>query len=179
MRRTRKGGFATVVGFVVAGAVAGVLWALLSDPIQYTVVRIGDQSGLSADEAASTAQFGVEVTYAWIGAVIAALWGSVATWLWGRAGGNAVIVRTALGAVVGALVAWGTGVLAGPPEPTVGSRPAGATVSGQVALDAYGMLFVWPVAALLGLLLVAWLTLPREPAAGTHRDDAPLPPVGV
>ncbi|MGH1562701.1 hypothetical protein [Mumia sp. DW29H23] len=177
MRRTRKGAFATVLGFVVVGAVAGVVWAWLADPIEYTVIRVGDQSGLSADEAASTAQFGVLVTYVWVGAVAAGLWGGFATWRWGRDGGNAVIARTALGGALGALVAWGAGVIAGPPEPTVGSRPAGALVSAQVGLDAYGVLFVWPVAALLALLLVSWLVLPREPAEDHHADE-PLPSVG-
>lgn len=178
MRRTREGAFATVLGFVVVGAVAGVVWAWLADPIDYTVVRVGDRSGLSADEAASTAQFGVLVTYAWVGAVAAGLWGSFATWRWGRSGGSAVIARTTVGGAVGAVVAWGAGVVAGPAEPTVGSRPAGAHVSGQVGLDAYGMLFVWPVTALLALLLVSWLLLPRETVEEV-RADVPLPSVGA
>lgn len=176
MRTPGKGAFATVVGFVVLGVVAGVVWAWLADPIDYTVVRVGDQVGLSADEAASTAQFGVLMTYAWVGAAAAVLWGAFATWRWGRDGGAGVIARTAFGAVLGAFVAWGTGVLVGPPEPTVGSHRAGAHVPAQLGIDAYGVLFVWPVAALVGLLLVAWLVMPREePEVADDEPPAPVP----
>lgn len=158
------GTVATVVGFLVAGAIAGVAWAWLAEPLRYTVVRVDDRSGLSADEAAASAAFGVLLTYVWVSALAAALWSAFATWRWGREGGTLVIARTALGAAAAAFIAWGVGVLLGPPTPEVGSRPAGAEVSARLEIDAYGILFVWPVAALLGLILVAWLTLPREPA---------------
>ncbi|WP_370619253.1 hypothetical protein [Mumia sp. Pv 4-285] len=175
----RRGRLAVIVGFLVAGVLAGLTWAWLADPIQYTVIRVGDQSGLSAGEAASTAQFGVLVTYTWIGAAFAALWGAFATWRWGRDGGTAAIALTTVGAVLGAFVSWGVGVVAGPPEPVVGDRAAGATVQAQLGIDAYGVLFVWPVAALIGLLLVCWVVLPRESgddlvaADDTATGDAP------
>ncbi|KAA1423459.1 hypothetical protein FE697_007595 [Mumia zhuanghuii] len=167
----RRGRPAIVVGFLVAGVLAGLAWAWLADPIQYVVVRVGDQSGLSAGEEASTAQFGVIVTYTWIGAIAAALWGAVATWRWGRDGTTVSIALTALGAALGAFVAWGVGVVAGPPEPTVGEREAGALVSAQLEIDAYGVLFVWPVAALLAFLLVCWAVMPRERAEDAGADE--------
>ncbi|MFD1826615.1 hypothetical protein [Mumia zhuanghuii] len=163
-----RGTVATIAGFLVAGAVAGVAWALLADPLQYTVVRVDDRSGLSADEVAASAAFGVLLTYAWVSAVAAAVWSAFATWRWGREGGVGVVARTAIGAAVAALVAWGVGVLLGPPTPEVGSRPAGAEVPARLGIDAYGILFVWPVAALLALLLISWLMLLREPVEEIH-----------
>jgi hypothetical protein len=167
-----RGTLATVVGFLVAGVVAGIVWAVLADPMKYTVVRVGDRSGLSADEVAASAAFGVLVTYAWVSGLVSAVWAAFATWRWGRQGGNGVVVRTAVGASLAAFVAWGTGVLLGPPTPEVGSLPAGAEVSARLGIDAYGVLFAWPVAALLALLLVSWLMLPREPAPTLQTTDA-------
>jgi hypothetical protein len=52
---------------------------------------------------------------------------------------------------------------------------AGKTASGYFWVyhhAAHGVLFAWPVAALLALLLVSWLMLPREPAPTLQTTDA-------
>lgn len=150
----------TIGGFLVLGVLVGWLWSLLADPASYTVTRQGVMLG----ETEAAKQFGVAVTFTWLGALAAVLWGGLCTW---RLAGNGwvQVVVTVVGAMAAAVVAWQLGLALGPPDPgpIVRSAGVGTHVPMQVDIHGYGVLFVWPLAAVLALIaVVTWLVPPES-----------------
>lgn len=161
----------TIVGFCVVGALAGVVWPLLAEPANYTVT----ESGVRLGEAEAAKQFGVTVAYAAIGALAAVCWGGFCAYRYAARGWPHVLVTLA-GAAVAALLARRLGVLLGPPDPStvVGSTSPGEHVPMQLDVNSYGVLLVWPVAALVGLLVVLIWLAPVEPSESS--ESAPGDP---
>ena len=146
----------TIGGFVLLGLLAGWLWYVLAEPAAYTVTSRGAVMG----EGEAAQQFGVDVTFGWIGAVAGGGWGALCAWWYARLGWSHVLLTLA-GAVAASALAWRLGHALGPPEPraVVRSAEAGTQVAMQVQVGAYGVLLFWPIAALLGLLVVVtWFT---------------------
>lgn len=140
----------TCVTFVVAGVVAAWLWAQWADPPTYQVLKA---SAVMGEEQAGR-QFGVDVTFALIGLGIAALLGFLAGWRWHRVGWP-LVVGVAVSAGLAAVVAWQLGVALGPSDPAGVWRSAqpGDHVPERLAVHAKGLLLVWPIGALAGLVL--------------------------
>ncbi len=163
-----------VVGtLLLAGIVAGVLWALLAEPPGYTV----NADGASMGETAAGAQFGVEVLYAGLALAFGLLLG-VLTGLRLPQYGWVIAVALVIGSLGAAFLSYAVGRWLGPPDPSqsVTGAPVGAVVPIQLDVAARGVLLVWPVAALVGLLVALALSGRHTPyprplsATLPHRD---------
>ncbi|WP_157805032.1 hypothetical protein [Mumia flava] len=176
---------AVLLAYVLAGILAGVLWAWLADPVQFTVVGGDDgPTGLQAGEEAASARFGVVVTYAAVAVVASALTASVVCLRTGPRAGAATVVWLAVAGTVGAAVSALTGIALGPgdPEAAATSAAVGDTVADRLAVDAWGVLLVWPVAALAVAMVVWTFLLPRDepvdPAASAEAQGPGRAPQG-
>jgi hypothetical protein len=140
----------TCVAFVVAGVLAAWLWAQWADPPTYQVLKA---SAIMGEEEAGR-QFGVDVTYALIGLGFAVPLGFLAGWRWHRVGWP-LVVGTAAASGLAAVVAWLLGVAWGPSDPANAWRSAqvGDQLPEQLAMHAKGLLLVWPIGGLAGLIL--------------------------
>ena len=151
----------TCVAFVVAGVVAAWLWVQWADPPTYQVLK---NSAIMGEEAAGR-QFGVDVTFALIGLCLAVPLGFLAGWRWHRVGWP-LVVGAAASAGLAAVVAWQLGEVWGPSNPAGEwrSAPVGAQIPEQLTVHAKGLLLVWPVGALAGLILAVLVFLrPSRP----------------
>ena len=172
----------TLVVFVVLGAVAGWLWSAVAQPAEYAAYR--GPKGL-VPYYSSEAQFGrdfeVDLGYAWIGAIAALVGGIVTGWRhWSL--GWAVTVLAGLGAVVGAVLAWWLGHQLGPPplDDSIAGARVGATFAAPIELSARSITLIWPIAALIGVMVSVWLLAPHdEPIHGAYEvaGDAGEPTV--
>lgn len=147
---------AWVVASLVLAAVAGLVWAWLAQPAEWVVT---DDGRLLLSEQASTAQIGVEMLYVGLGLVVSFAVAALGTWRLRRLGWVLVPVA-AVSALAGALVAWRVGVLAGPAgtENVSGPVAPGDTIEASLDVASWGSFLVWPVAALVAVVLVVWVT---------------------
>ncbi|MFY0405797.1 hypothetical protein [Solicola sp. PLA-1-18] len=161
----------TVVLFVVASLAAGVVWEHLASPPGW-VVSQGE--GYRAGVEESTAQFGVVAWFVACSAVPALLLGVGLAWRLHRLSWPFVLLLTVVSSLA-SLVTWRLGVLLGPADPTgtFSGLADGTRVPGAMELDAHGALLVWPVATLLGVVLVVAFLVPEteEPEIGADEPD--------
>jgi len=135
--------------FAVLGCLAGWLWSVWADPALFVVTR--DNAVMGEVEAGR--QFGADVVYSAIAVVAGLVAGSVMGWRYPRVGWLLpVVVTVASGAA--ALLAWKLGMALGPPDPraTLSEAAVGATVPERLDVHARGLLLLWPIAALVGLI---------------------------
>jgi hypothetical protein len=148
------------VWFAVAGVVGALVWW------QVTTLPKLTRTGNSAEQAPDqlVGQVGIDTWYFVVALVGGLLSGIVLLW-WRRRDPLLMVVLVALG---GGLAAWlmvRAGLVLGPaPELTaLRDLKEGAQVSMQLKLHAPGMVWIWPIAALLGALLQMWvLAKPRD-----------------
>lgn len=150
---------AVLAAMAALGLAGGLLWAMLADPPAYTVRR----QDAAMSEAESGKQFGVEVLYGSIAFALGLAAGLAAGWRLARYGW-VLAVTLALGGTGAAVSSLFTGRWLGPPDPSgvVTSAAVGTEVPVQLTLESTGLLFVWSVAALVGLVLVVGV-LTRAP----------------
>jgi hypothetical protein len=153
---------------VVAGAVVGVVWELLTPLPQFEVAgdRIllpaaEDESGIAAD--------GWFAVCAGVSGVVSA----AAVFVRVREARISALVGLTVGGLLAAVIAWRVGVAIGPESVRAGAvgLSDGETFSGPLELSALGVLFAWPLAAVITYFALA---------AGVHRDrqqrsDQPAP----
>jgi hypothetical protein len=148
------------------GAVVGVLWFWLAAPVVWEVTS----RGIGVSESASRAQFGVIVTFVTLGAVLCLVWGWAAGHVLRDIGWLLVPIFTVMTGLA-ALIAWRVGYTLGPPDPSKIRTMAGLFVGERLPappdIDAVAPFLVWPMFALLGLLLSAWL----DRSDDDHADD--------
>jgi len=141
------------VVMLVLGGVGGLLWLWLAEPAEWEVTT----QGIILTEDAARGQFAVVVTFVTIGAVLCVLWG----WAAGRSLrelGWVLVPVFASAAALASLAAWQVGVRLGPSDPREAVDPAiGDRLSASLEIDAVAPFLVWPMFALIGLLLSAWL----------------------
>lgn len=142
---------AVLLAMVAMGLVGGLLWSMLADPPGYTVSRQSASMGQSE----SGKQFGVEVMYGSIASVLGLVAGLVAGWRLARYGWVLALTLT-LGGIAAALSSLLTGRWLGPPDPSdvISSAAVGTVVPVQLTVESTGLLLTWPVAALVGLVLM-------------------------
>ncbi|WP_460862935.1 hypothetical protein [Nocardiopsis coralliicola] len=163
MGRSRTAAAAAVFGAVaVLGVPAGVAWWVLAPRTEVTVIAGGQVVPFPVTEAT----FAMQGTYALIAAAAGMLTGYCAYLVQYRLarsaarqypGGPVPDMRLAcltglvLGAIAGALLAWGTGSVleGGSFERAVAAADPGDTVTDRLHLDALGALVVWPFVAVL------------------------------
>ncbi|WP_079124128.1 DUF2567 domain-containing protein [Streptomyces sp. NBRC 110611] len=154
---------AALIAIVVAvsGVLLGVLWNWLAPHIPL----IADSRNVYLKYAESEEAIGADVTFILLslgfGVVSAAV-----VFLFRRRAGIPVVVALALGGLLGAVVAWQTGMWVGPTSDLVAHAKEagpGVTFDGPLRLQAKGALLFWPIAAMLTQLLLTGLFGPRDP----------------
>lgn len=148
---------------VVVGIVAGIVWWQLADPSLWEA----RDTGIVLTEEASRGQFSVVVVFTLVGAIASLLWAVGATVLL-RGIGWPVVATAVVGAGLASVVAWQLGMTLGPPSPaSVSGLSVGDTVPDQLRVDGIAPFIVWPMAALVGVLLATW-----GQGSGDHDDPA-------
>jgi hypothetical protein len=144
--------------YVVLGLVCGVLWWLLVDPATFTKVSDGGSMG----EPDLGKRFNGDGWYAVIAAVAGLGSGLLLTW-WRSRDLLLVTVLLVVGACMAAAVMALTGQLLGPgdPDAALAAAQAGGEVAVQLEVTAKASYLVWPIAALIGSLVVLW-SPPRD-----------------
>lgn len=159
-----------VVGLLLLSVGAGALWIGLSRPPEWLVT----EQGIVLTEEASGLQVGVELLFVAVGAVLSLLWAVVVGFVLRRLGWVLVPVVTA-STLLASVVTWRVGLWLGPGDPAETTDPqVGDLIPAQPAVDALASFLVWPIAGLLGLLLITWAT-GRRPRVSAPADPASLP----
>lgn len=151
-----------VASALIMGVAAGLIWWQLAEPGQWQMRDVG----IALTEEASRGQFQVVVVFTLVGAIASLVW-SVGVSLFSRGSGWPLVLMVIAGSVLASLIAWQTGALVGPPPPeTVSGLSLGDTVPDELMVDSIAPFLVWPMAALVGVLLTSW-------GQGGDRDDYP------
>ncbi|HZJ04881.1 MAG TPA: hypothetical protein VFD59_05360 [Nocardioidaceae bacterium] len=142
------------------GVGCGVLWWLLVDPAMITKVAEGGSVG----ELELGKRFDPDGWYAVIAALSGLLAGGLLTW-WRSRDPILTTVLVLFGAGVAAAVMAVTGWLLGSVDPDVAlaAVEVGGKVPEQLIVTAQAAYLVWPIAMLVGALMVLW-SQPRERA---------------
>jgi hypothetical protein len=148
-----------VLAAAVLGLLAGLLWYGFAPEIQGDVTA----SGVSIPNAEARRQFGMDGWFAVIAAGGGLLLG-VIFFARHRSRPATALALLTIGGLAAATVQWWFGRFLGP-GPVDGSAglPAGTAISMPLELHASAALLVWPIAAVVGALLVAALHDDREP----------------
>lgn len=148
---------------VVLGVSAGVAWALLADPAQWTVT----ETGLSMGAEGAAGEFSAVVTFVVIGAVVAGMWG--ASTGAARRGSRPSTLVLHLGlAVLAGILAWRVGLVVGPSEPSgIAGREVGDLVDDQLRIGGWVPFLAWPFGMALGTFS-SNLFLPDSAREGGH-----------
>jgi hypothetical protein len=149
----------TVAVFLVAGAVAGLIWQQLAPVAQYKV----DDQGASLDEEQMTKVFGPDGTFASIGFIAAVVVGGALFW-WLRERGPWAVVTVVLGSAIGSGAAWGLGMVIGHDalDPRLDAAKPGDLIAAPLELHAWTALAAWPIGAALVAALLAALNWRRD-----------------
>jgi hypothetical protein len=142
-----------LVAFLAAAVVVGLVWPRVVEPV--TVSR--SDLGLTTGEVALAHRFDQDAWYSVLGGGAALLLGVVLT-LWRRAHEAATLVAVLLGAVLAAWLSAVVGNATGPTAAEVALADAepGATAPDQVLVTADAAYLAWPLAAVLGAVVVLW-----------------------
>lgn len=169
-RRAVRPVAAAVLGMLLLGVMVGGLWVLLARPASWQVT----DRGIVLTEAASTRQAGVELTFVALGAVASLLAGLVVGHLLRRLGWL-VVPLVALGATLASVVAWRVGLWLGPGDPAATPDPqVGQRIPAQLAVESLASFVVWPMAGLLGVVLVTWV-VGRPTRVSARSEPSPRP----
>ena len=140
---------------VLVGVLQGVLWAFLAPGIPYKVLPDGRYGGLPTT---STYHFVDVAVFALSGAVIGIVL-AVALWQVRAVRGWQALVALVGGSLLGALIAWGIGILVAPgTDPaTVGPSAADSIVTAPPTTGTILVVLAQPaLAAAVYTFLVAW-----------------------
>jgi len=162
-----------VLGFALAGAVAGLVWWWLAPRVDF---RIGDTGpvpiGNPSEEVLVADDVVLLVVLALVGLV-----GGTAAWFLRRRRGVATVLALAVGGSAAGLVAWQVGELlgAGPTKAQLGQ--VGGVVTSSLTLGSLAVLAATPFTAVLAYL-VGVLYAPADDLGRTgdaRADDVPGP----
>ncbi len=139
--------------FLLAGVAVGLVWPQLVEPV--TVTRT--ESGLTTGEVALAHRFGQDAWFSLLGGGAALLLGIVLT-LRCRAHETVTLVVVVLGALLAAWISSAVGTALGPEtaEVVLADAAVGATARDQVRVTADSAYLTWPLAAVLGAVVVLW-----------------------
>lgn len=147
--------------FAILGVLAGWVWSSVAVPPEFMLYRPGN--AYYASEAEFAHAFEMDVAFAVTGAVAAVVGGLVVGWcFWNR--GWAVSLLAAVAAIGAGFLALWLGTQLGPQSVADSAAAArrGDTFTGPVDLGARSILLVWPILALVGVILAVWLRAPRD-----------------
>jgi hypothetical protein len=148
--------------FAVAGLLAGLLWAQLTEPVQVTK----GPAGTGIDEVELGHQFAADGWFLVIGGVAGIALGAAVT-AWGVVRGRQLVSLVLLvlaGAALATVVMRLTGRVAGPgdPEAVLADAPVLSTAPARLEVHAPVVDLTWMVAVLLGTLGVLLSPLRRD-----------------
>ncbi|WP_447036825.1 DUF2567 domain-containing protein [Streptomyces sp. DSM 118878] len=161
MRTEVRQAAVTAVVVAVSGVVLGLVWMWLAP----RVPLISDGEAVYLKDTEGEQAIGVDGTFTLLALGFGVLSGAV-VFLLRKRGGIPLVAGLALGSLLGALVAWRTGIWFGPETDVVAhARSAGKGVvfDAPLELKAKGALLAWPVAALAVHLGLTGLFGPRDP----------------
>lgn len=138
-----------VAVLAMTGVAGGAIWVWWADP-PARADATSSNLALLVDR-----QFSVDGSYGVVGVVLGVVAGTALAWRL-RSVGWLLVVGVSLGGAAAAAVSYGVGLLWGP-DPSHGTDRS-AWLSGGMSVHAPGVYLAWPVGALLGLLVVVWLT---------------------
>lgn len=166
--------------FVVAGVGSGLAWPHLVPQVQMVMTDIGP---FPVSEAEAGQLMAMDGSYAALAGILGLLLGTTLFTIFQRRG-PAVVVALAIGAglaaalalTVGSYLSGGELVLAWQPHAEVGTQ-----LNAPLGLHAYGVMLIWPIAALAPIVPLVWLTWRErwgaERAVHTSQDSGePAPP---
>lgn len=156
-----------VVTLAAAGVGGGAIWVWWADPPADTELTRTNAELLLGE------QFAVDASYAVTGLAVGFVAGLLLAWLLRRSGWL-LVVGVSLGGGAAAAVSYGLGLGWGA-APVDGSE-RGDLLSGAMSVHVPGVFLLWPVGALLGLMLVVWLA-DRADDSATDFVLPDLPPV--
>ena len=159
---------------VVGGVLLGLLWWWLAPHVPL----VSDGRAVYLKESEGEQAVGVDGTFTLLAAGFG-LVSAVAVFLVHRRGGVPIVVGLALGALLGAVLAWRFGVWLGPEQDVAAHAKQvgkGVTFDAPLELRAKGALLSWPVVALLAHLGLTAVFGPRDPEPVF--PDAPADPGG-
>jgi hypothetical protein len=167
LRRSLLFALAVVIGYVVVGVVAGVIWEWLWTP----PTQVVQQHQLFYTDYGSLRQvFTGTGLYALVGAVASALVAATVGFLT-RRHELLVLAAVTLGSLLAAWAMHAVGVALGPPDAATIAKTAadGTHVSAELVVNGKSPYLVWPMVSLFVLALVffAW----PGGRGGRHRDD--------
>jgi hypothetical protein len=147
------------VWFAVAGLVGALVWWQVTT--LPTLTRTGDSASQAPNQLVG--QVGIDGWYFVVAAVAGLVSGIVLMW-WRRRDPLLMVILLALGGGLAAWLMMRAGLVLGPePELTaLRDLKEGAEVSMQLKLHAPGMVWIWPIAAVLGALLQLWVLAKPE-----------------
>jgi len=143
-----------IVGvFLLLGLLAGLVWPHLVDPV--TVTRT--EQGLSTDELSLSHRFDNDGWFAVLG-LAGGLLGGLCLMAWRRTHEVVSLLVVTGAAFLASWLASVVGTATGPGDPRTVLRDAdvGAVAAGRVVVSSEAVYYVWPIAALVGALLVLW-----------------------
>lgn len=157
MKRAPSGPLADVVvvlaTYLVLGVLGAVAWWLLWDPAMFTKVNAGGAMG----EVELAKRFDADAWYAVLAAGSGLVAGSVLMW-WRRRDYLLTTALIVVGAGVAAVLMALLGGLLGPPDPdpVLAAAKAGVEVPVRLEVTAKATYLVWPIASMIGALIVLW-----------------------
>lgn len=151
---------------VVLAVVGGFAWLLLADPAEWEVT----DAGTILTEEGAKGRFGVIVTFVLIGIVVSSFWGFTAGLRLHDRGWRLVPIFS-VAAFAAGVFAWQIGAFFGPPDPASVKGATGARIPQQLTVDTFSPFLVWPIFALVGLLLAVYSTGDRSAHSASHRDE--------
>ncbi|MFF3766773.1 hypothetical protein ACFYYR_22175 [Streptomyces sp. NPDC001922] len=148
------------LGLAVAGVLLGLLWLWLAPRIPLFT----DGKAVYVKNPESEEAIGADGTFVLLGLGFGALSALVVFWLF-RRGGIPLVVGTAVGGLLGSVVAWQLGAWLGPADAVEQARALGkgAVFDSPLELQAKGALLAWPIAGALVHLAMTALFGPRDP----------------
>lgn len=156
--------------FAGVGALGGLLWWLVVEPAELTRTPEGSVMG----EAELAQQFASDGWYAVIAVVAGFLTGMALAWWRARDFLLTTVLLVPGAATAAAVMAW-TGRVLGPSDPdaVIKDLPRGATVPVELVVSATPSYLMWPIAALVGALMVLWSTVGVAASAAPPRSGHP------
>jgi hypothetical protein len=157
---------------LLLGVLAGAAWSWIAEPAKWEVTA----QGITLTEDAVRTRFAAVVAFVIIGAVVCSLWAVVAGHVLREIGWVLVPVFAAV-AGLASVVAWQVGLALGPsdhPEDLaddpekLASLSIGDRLPAPLEIDAVAPFLMWPIFALAGLLVSAWLD-PSDDESGLRR----------
>jgi hypothetical protein len=158
---------------VVAGAVVGVAWELLTPLPRFQVA--GDRLLLPGEGETEVAADGWFAVCAGVAGAVSA----VAVFVRVREARIDALVGLTLGGLLAAVIAWRVGVALGPDSVRAGAAGLadGESFSGPLELSALGVLFTWPLTAVIIYFALAAGLDSHRPGRADSPTSWPADPV--